>query len=147
MHDHHPTILSSADHARLQGLMCTMIGRRTPLASLLRRKLGSAVIMPPPDAAPDDLVTSGRSVRFSINESDHDERKLAWHASKRADPSLLSLQEPRGLALLGLRVGQSIAYGIESDQTEFLTVQLVLTDEDTAFLPIPQEAAATLVQG
>jgi transcription elongation GreA/GreB family factor len=121
--------------------MITMIGSRTPLAALLRHKLGSAVIMLPSDISP-DLVTGGRSVRFRINNRDRDERELVWHGGSEADPYLLPLHEPRGLALLGLSVGHTIAYGIGNNQTEQLTVEHVLANEDLSLPPITREAAA-----
>ena len=142
MHDYSPTILSAVDYARLQGMMCTLIGSQTALASLLRRKLDAVVIMRPDDAGP-DVVTSGRSVRFRINDRDRDERKLTWlAASAKVDPSLISLREVRGLALLGLSAGQSIAYGTSDGNGEFLTVERVLSDEDRPDLTIPQDRFA-----
>lgn len=139
MYDDSPTILSAVDYARLQGLMCTLIGSPTPLAALLRRKLESVAIVRPSDAGP-DVVTAERTVRFRVNDRDREERKLVWPAAgKHADPSLLSLREARGLALLGLTVGQSIAYGIGNGHSEFLTVERVLTDEDQPVPVVTQE--------
>jgi regulator of nucleoside diphosphate kinase len=146
MYDHNPTILSAVDYARLQGLMCTLIGSPTPLAALLRRKLESVAIVRPCDAGP-DVVTAERTVRFRINDRDREERKLVWLAGgKHADPSLLSLREARGLALLGLTVGQSIAYGIGNGHSEILTVERVLTDEDRPVPVVTQEGAALLAR-
>jgi regulator of nucleoside diphosphate kinase len=130
MHHNYPTILSSNDYARLQGLMCTMIGSRTPFASLLRRKLGSAIIMLPTDAGP-DLVSIGRRVRFSIDRDQADERTLVWEPPPRGDTAKLSLWQPRGLALLGLSMGQSIAYETAGGRTEFLEVEEVFPDDDS----------------
>lgn len=123
MYDHHPTVLSSHDYARLQGLMCTMIGSRTPLAALLRRKLGSAVVMLPSDAGP-DLVSSGRRVRFSVDGKRPEEATLVWEPQDRG-VSTLSLTGPRGLALLGLSIGQSISYQTDRGRTEFLEIDYV----------------------
>jgi regulator of nucleoside diphosphate kinase len=127
--DHHPTILSSNDYARLQGLMSTLIGSPTPLAALLRRKLGSAVIMLPSDTGP-DLVTSGRRVRFTINGSQSAEQALVWERPARGDDSDLWLRTPRGLALLGLRIGDSFSYRVDNGRTEQLSVEFVFSDDD-----------------
>jgi len=131
MHDDHATILSSADYARLQGLMCTLIGSRTALAGLLRRKLGSAVVMLPSDAGP-DLAMSGRRVRFTIDGASTGERVLTWDPPKRNTAAYLSLQQPRGLALLGLSIGQSISYETDTGRREFLEVDYVFPDEDVS---------------
>ena len=129
MYDHHPTILSSNDYARLQGLMCTLIGSPTPLAALLRRKLGSAVIMLPSDAGP-DLATSGRRVRFTIDGNQAAEQALVWERPARGGDSELWLRSPRGLALLGLRIGDSVSYQADNGRTEHLTVEFVFSDEE-----------------
>lgn len=61
MHDYHPTILSADEYVRLQAMMCTMIGARTPLASLLRLKLGSAKVMPATEIGPDVVTADAAS--------------------------------------------------------------------------------------
>lgn len=130
MHDYDPTILSAVDYARLQGMMCTLIGSQTPLAALLRRKLESVAIVRRSDVGP-DVVAVDRRIRFRINNRDREERQLVWPATSthHTDPLLLSLREARGLALLGLTVGRSIAYGTRDGQGEFLTVERVLSDD------------------
>jgi regulator of nucleoside diphosphate kinase len=105
-----------------------MIGSRTPLASLLRRKLGSAVIMLPSDAGP-DRVSIGRRVRFSIDRAEMEERTLVWEPQPRDDDVKLSVWQPRGLALLGLSIGQSIAYETAGGRTEFLEVDFVFPED------------------
>ncbi|RYE76320.1 MAG: hypothetical protein EOP19_24650, partial [Hyphomicrobiales bacterium] len=122
------TILKSADHERLQTLMSTLIGSRSPTAALLRRKLGSASIVNPDEAAA-DLIASGRRVRFVIDGQHAEERTLTWQQSKRGDADSLSLRTPRGLALLGLWPGQSIAYETESRRQEVLEVAAVLPED------------------
>ena len=113
MHINHPATLTLDDHAVLERLMCTLSGSPKPVASLLRRKLETAVILHP-GAATDDLVTSGRRVRYWVNgelEADH---YLTWEHPKVGDASAISLQSPLGLALLGLRTGQSISFPSEA---------------------------------
>ena len=79
MHDHQPTVVSTSDHDRLQAVMCTMIGLRTPIASLLRHKLGSAIVMFPGDISY-DVVVPGRFVHFTIDGSRTDMRVLTWNS-------------------------------------------------------------------
>lgn len=127
MQINHPTTLTFDDHTRLDRLMCTLTGSRSPLAAMVRRKLETAVIIHSLD--PDeDLVTSGRKVRYSIDGAKEAERILSWDRPIVGDESTICIQELRGLALLGLRAGQSISMsgdgGIETIEVEKVTVVL-----------------------
>lgn len=133
MHGHHPTVITTSDHDRLQGMMCTMIGARTPFASLLRHKLGSAVVMLPTDIGP-DVVTAGRRVRFKLDGDRSEEQVVTWEPQVRGEDESLSLWVPRGLALLGLSIGQSISYTTSTQQTELVEIECVFSDDD-AWLP------------
>jgi regulator of nucleoside diphosphate kinase len=128
MHDYTPTILSIGDYTRLQVLLSTMIGSRTPLAALVRRKLGSAVVMSAGELGP-EVAMSGRAVRFVIDGGRTDERNLIWSPSKRDDGGL-SLLVPRGLALLGLSVGHSISFQTDNRKTQTVRVERVSIDPD-----------------
>lgn len=144
MHDHPTTILSATDYARLQGLMCTLTGSRTPLAGLLRQKLDAPVVMLPSDAGP-DLVRSGCRVRFRIDGERVQERRLVWEPPVLGDTESLSLQLPRGLALLGLSIGQSISYAAGKDRTEHLEVEFVFPEGEDE-LPLPARGAGPMEQ-
>lgn len=139
MHDHHPTILSTRDHDRLQAMMCGMIGARTPLASLVRHKLGSAIVMLPSDIAP-DVVAPGRRVRFTVDGYRTKERTLTWEPQVRGDRWSVSLQGARGLALLGLSVGASISYRTATRRTEFIEIDHVFPDDGDGVLHIESPA-------
>lgn len=121
---HPPTLLPSTEYHRLQRLLRTMIGSRTPLASVLRLKLGAAA----PALAqtvPDDVALSGARVRFRTDRQRPEERVLTWQAPERGDDIHLSLRSPRGLALLGLSPGESVSYRTDRDRTEYLEVERV----------------------
>lgn len=113
MQIHHPTTLTPDDHAVLERLMCTLSGSPEPIAALLRRKLETAVIVHA-QASTDDLVTSNRRVQYRVNGAPEIEHLLTWDRPEAANAAALSLQEPRGLALLGLRKGQSISFRAET---------------------------------
>lgn len=121
MHDDYPTILSAHDYSRLQLLLSTMIGARSATAALVRCKLGSATVMPPSDIG-EDVVTSGCKVQFKVDGVRLDERELLWSPHDQIDGSALSLMQPRGLALLGLSVGQWVSYQTDSRRTRTLLV-------------------------
>jgi hypothetical protein len=143
MHDHQPTILSTRDHDRLQAMMCVMIGARTPLASLVRHKLGSAIVMLPSDIAP-DVVAPGRRIRFTIDGYRTKERTLKWESQVRGDRWNLSLQGARGLALLGLSVGASISYRTATRRTEFIEIDHVFPDDGDGILHVESPVEAFL---
>lgn len=125
MQINHPTTLNFDDHAQLERLMCTLTGSKSPLAAMVRRKLESAVIVHFQDADK-DLVTSGRRVRYSIDGAREAERILSWDRPIFGDESTICIQELRGLALLGLRAGQSISISsngsIETIEVEKVTM-------------------------
>lgn len=113
MQINHPTTLTPDDHAVLERLMCTLSGSQEPIATLVRRKLETAVIVHP-EAATDGLVTSDRQVRYCVNGVVEAEHRLTWDQPQAGDASAISLQQPLGLALLGLRTGQSISFPAEA---------------------------------
>ena len=117
----HPTTLTSDDHGMLERLMCTLSGSRTPLASLLRRKLETAVILHPA-ADRGDLVTSKSKVRYIVDGEHEAEHTLSWGTPPPAKGPSVSLQQERGLALLGMRVGQSISFPVGE---EIETVEVI----------------------
>ena len=128
MHVYKSIALPSFEYARLQNLMLTMIGSRTVLASVLRRKLGSADPVSASDVAA-DIAVSGRRVQFRIDGQHSEEGVLTWEPPKRGDTVNLSLRSPRGLAMLGLGPGASVSYVTEGGRTEFLEVERVSEGE------------------
>lgn len=124
MYDYHPTLLAADDHGRLRGLMATLIGGRSPLAALVRRKLGTAVSVLRSDVAP-DLVTSGLRVRFKVNGVRTEDRTLVWNLNQGTTTPALSLLRPSGLALLGLSIGQSISFQNSHRKTETVLIEYV----------------------
>ena len=125
MTNHSRPIMTTDDHERLQRLMTTLIGSRSPLADIVRRKVHAAAIVDPHQVSP-DLVTSGRRVRFAINDGGSEEHTLTWANDRRSHLSTLSLQQPLGIALLGLRAGQSISLELSEQETSTLVVEDVL---------------------
>jgi transcription elongation GreA/GreB family factor len=135
-----PTSLPSSEYRRLQRLMLTMIGRRTALASILRRKLGAA--RSARSSAAREVATSGMRVHFRLDGQHAEERILTWEAPSRRNTIHLSLLSPRGLALLGLGPGETIAYRTATGRTEFLEVEKILATESRR--PSPTMATTPL---
>lgn len=126
MHYAHPTTtLPVSEYERLQRLMLTMIGSRSSLAEVLRRKLGAATAVTTDDGDR-DIALSGTRVLFRIDGEWAADQILSWTSPRRTDAAHLWLLLPRGLALLGLRAGQSISYRTQDHRTEFLEIEQVL---------------------
>jgi len=125
MHFAHPrTHLPSAEFTRLQALLLTMIGARTPFADLLRRKLGSSDKSLVPTSMADQAL-AGRRVRYRVDRRRPDESKLVW--TQAASDDHLSLLSLRGMALLGLSAGQGVFYRTERGRTEFIELEQVVS--------------------
>ena len=120
------TTLSPSDYTRLEVLMSTLTGSRDAVADLARRKLASAIVMLPTDI-PDTTVSTGRRVRFLVDDAVK-ERKLVWHAHDTQDDDVVSCLDPLGLALLGLSPSQSVSYRDESGRIRNVIVDDVLID-------------------
>lgn len=123
MNTHKSIALPAAEYERLQRLMLTMIGSRNVLASVLRRKLGSS--LPATAERRDDTALSGSEVHYVIDGVREGVGTLTWHPGKRGDGTEISLQSPRGLALLGLQPGDNFSYVAESGALEFIEVKRV----------------------
>lgn len=80
-------------------------------------------------------------VRFRVNRRHAEERILSWEPQKHGD-DVLSLLSPRGLALLGLGAGDTIAYRTASGRTEFLEIEEVFAAEHRR--PSPTTATSPL---
>jgi hypothetical protein len=122
--------LPPVEYERLQHLMLTMIGSRTVLASVLRRKLGSSA--PATGDVRGDTAISGSKVHYIVDGAHEGVATLTWRPKKRDDGAELSLQSPRGLALLGLGPGDSFSYAADGGALEFIEVQRVVREPSGA---------------
>ncbi|MBB4053578.1 transcription elongation GreA/GreB family factor/uncharacterized protein YjiS (DUF1127 family) [Devosia subaequoris] len=142
MQINHPTTLTADDHVMLARFMRALSESEKSLAAMARRKLETAVILHP-QAAADDLVSSGRRVRYCVNGAIEAEHALTWDLPKTAAASAISLRRPLGLALLGLRTGQSVAFPTEAgiETVEVIGVSAAPgTSTDAAPRPVTEPA-------
>ena len=147
MQINHPTTLTADDHAMLARFVRALSESEKSLAAMARRKLETAVILHP-QAAADDLVSSGRRVHYCVNGAIESEHALTWDLPKTAAASAISLRQPLGLALLGLRTGQSMAFPTEAgiETVEVIGVSAVLgISPDSAPSPAPDPSKMLLV--
>lgn len=106
------------DADRLQRLLDTS-GKLRDAGTMaaLREELDRAEIVDA-GSVPADVVTMGATVRFVDEDSGQEQvATLTWPAD--ADPvrARISILAPIGSALLGLRIGQSIAWPMPNGQT------------------------------
>ena len=126
---HSSTILSPNHFELLQQLMSTLIGSRSGFASILRAKLGAAEVIPSDEIGP-DVVTLGSIVEFRVEGTrDSEQVKLVRGLNSH---DTLSVFDPRGLALLGVKSGESITIPTSNGSSETLFVEAVLDGDDDA---------------
>ena len=104
-----PITLSSFDMERIEQLLESQTYRNVPAVELLNETLRRAQVVSPEDI-PADVVTMNSAVRF-VDDKTQTEHVLTLvypHQAKTLDA--VSILAPVGGALLGLSVGQSIAW-------------------------------------
>jgi regulator of nucleoside diphosphate kinase len=101
------------------------IEQRGDRGDALRRKLSLAVVMMPQDV-PDDVVTLNSRVRFRIGGGLEFERVLVAAGDREVVGSTLPLDSPRGLGLLGMRVGQSATVTLQDEAEDTIDVLSIL---------------------
>jgi regulator of nucleoside diphosphate kinase len=122
MQNFEPTlIISDTDRERLLSLIDV---HDTPASERLAGELHRAVVVPPREV-PADIVTMNSEVVYEDCET-FTRRKVAIVYPKDADATRgrISVLAPIGSALLGLRVGQSIAWDVPGGQKRIRVVEV-----------------------
>jgi regulator of nucleoside diphosphate kinase len=101
-------VISSLDMQRLEGLLATLASD-TPGLDALRAELDRADICAP-QSMPATVVTMNSVVVFEIEESGESFELALRYPRDAGAPRSISILAPMGSALLGLRIGQSIAW-------------------------------------
>ncbi|OGS93704.1 MAG: nucleoside diphosphate kinase regulator [Gallionellales bacterium RBG_16_56_9] len=102
-------IISSFDLERLEQLLESEKYRKLPGIDALQRELDRATIVAPSEVPP-DVITMNSSGRF-VDDATGTEYRLSLVYPGQTDvPNAVSVLAPVGSALLGLSVGQSIAW-------------------------------------
>jgi regulator of nucleoside diphosphate kinase len=101
-------VISSLDMQRLEGLLATLASD-TPGLDALRAELDRADICAP-QSMPASVVTMNSVVVFEIEESGESFELALRYPRDAGAPRSISILAPMGSALLGLRIGQSIAW-------------------------------------
>lgn len=114
--DHEPPVVSSADLLRL---------RQWPLSDELADEIDRAIVVPQ-ELVPDDVVTMHTRCTY-IDEVTGTQREIELVYPDEADPARgrISVLTPVGSALLGLRVGQEIAWNFPDGSVRCLKIASV----------------------
>ena len=106
-------VLSSLDVARIEALIQNMSA--LPQLEKLEDELARGRIVAP-KKVPADVVTMNSRVRFRMVETGREfEKTLCYPADLGKVEDGVSIFAPMGSALLGLRVGQTIAWSLTGD--------------------------------
>lgn len=107
-----PLTVSSLDLERLETLLKTPAGASFPGRTQLQAELDRADIVEPGDMPP-HVVTMNSTVKFSIQETGKDFcLTLVYPRDAGSTPNGISIFAPVGSALLGLSVGNELAWPV-----------------------------------
>lgn len=113
-------VISSLDMQRLEGLLATLASD-TPGLDALRAELDRADICAP-QSMPASVVTMNSVVVFEIEESGESFELALRYPRDAGAPGSISILAPMGSALLGLRIGQSIAWPLPDGKSRSVRV-------------------------
>lgn len=100
--------ISSLDLERIEALLERLPANALPGRSILEAELDRADVLEPQDM-PADVVTMNSTVRCTLLESDKTQTlTLVYPAGMDGSPDKVSIFAPVGMALLGLRLGDSL---------------------------------------
>lgn len=120
-----PILISEGEADALADLAIAVAGRHPVVSQLLLEELDRAEIRPASDV-PGDVVTMGSTVAFAVEETG--ERRtveLVFPGDADIAQGRISILTPIGAGLLGLRVGQSIAWPDRGGHERILTIESV----------------------
>lgn len=120
-----PITVSSLDLQRIEQWLRTGSAQRLPGIDALQAELDRANVVEPVDMPP-DIVTMNSTVRFCDDTSGREYELTLVYPDGAGAPGTVSVLAPTGSALLGLAVGQSIAWQVPGGRKLQLRVLEVL---------------------
>jgi regulator of nucleoside diphosphate kinase len=116
-----PLTLGQTDHNKLYALGEAGLDRNPDLAEILLTELDRAKVVN--DAKlPDGVVRMGSRVTFETNSGQEQTVTLAYPVDANIEEGRISVMTPIGVALIGLKAGQSITWHDRADKRHKLTV-------------------------
>ncbi|MEC5319979.1 nucleoside diphosphate kinase regulator [Brenneria populi subsp. brevivirga] len=124
--------ISELDAERLDMLLEQPAFADSDIAQALNEELDRAEILPP-RAIPSDVVTMNSRVRFrDLNTNEEHVRTLVYPAAAQDSHSQLSVMAPLGAALLGMHVGNAIAWRLPNGEETRIDVLELLYQPEAA---------------
>ena len=120
-----PITMSSLDEARLERLLESDAYRQLPGVDALLSEMERANVVKPVDMPP-DVVTMNSTIRFVDDSNGAEFEYTLVYPADAGKPDTISVLAPVGSALLGLSVGQSIAWRVPGGRELDLRVLAVV---------------------
>ena len=125
MNNKPPITMSSLDEARLERLLESDAYRQLPGVDALLSEMERANVVRPVDMPP-DVVTMNSTIRFVDDSNGAEFEYTLVYPADAGKPDTISVLAPAGSALLGLSVGQSIAWRVPGGRELDLRVLAVV---------------------
>ena len=125
MNNKPPITMSSLDEARLERLLESDAYRQLPGVDALLSEMERANVVKPVDMPP-DVVTMNSTIRFVDDSNGAEFEYTLVYPADAGKPDTISVLAPVGSALLGLSVGQSIAWRVPGGRELDLRVLAVV---------------------
>ena len=120
-----PITMSSLDHQRLERLLESEAVQRLPGIDALMAEIDRANVVRPQEMPP-DVVTMNSTIRFRDDSNGQEFELTLVYPADAGQPDTISVLAPVGSALLGLSVGQSIAWQVPGGRELDLRVLAVV---------------------
>lgn len=124
-----PIIVVDTEHRRLEVLAMTATGHPAEASDALYHELDRARVVAAA-SLPSDVVRIGSTVTYRLNQDRRHTATLVYPETADATRGRLSVLTPVGTALLGLSIGQSIAWQPWNQPANELTVLAVTSNTE-----------------
>lgn len=114
-------VVSATDHRRLTGMALSLVDKSPELADDLLGELDRATVVPA-ETVPTDVVRMGSTVVFKPDDGPERRVTLVYPVDADIAEGRISILTPVGVALIGLRPGQSISWTARDGRDHRLTV-------------------------
>lgn len=124
-----PITMSSLDFQRLERLLESDAVQRLPGIDALGAEIDRANVVKPQEVPP-DVVTMNSTIRFRDDSNGQEFELTLVYPQDAGQPHTISVLAPVGSALLGLSVGQSIAWQVPGGRELDLRVLAVVNQPE-----------------
>jgi len=124
-----PITMSSLDFQRLERLLEADAVQRLPGIDALAAEIDRANVVKPQEMPP-DVVTMNSTIRFRNDANGQEFELTLVYPQDAGQPDTISVLAPVGSALLGLSVGQSIAWQVPGGRELDLRVLAVVNQPE-----------------